>query len=247
MQRLHQTRLAMRMLTRLPMGRLPEPAPSLGASAWAFPLVGFVTGGLTWATFHGAAAMGASPHVAAIVALAALAWMTGALHEDGLADLADGLGGGRDRDHCLEIMRDSRIGSYGVVALIFTLGLKITALSDLDAQASFWALVFLGVTSRGMMLAVLVFLPPARRDGLGQKASGVAQSALLPGLAITALCTVFLGVQAIVMLTTMTLATGGLVWLAWRRLRGQTGDVLGAVQIISETVGLAALAVFWGS
>ena len=243
MQRLHQIRLAMMMLTRLPMGHLPEPAPTLGASAWAFPLVGIVTGSLAWAVLQGALALGASTTIAALLALAALAWATGALHEDGLADCADGLGGGRDRAHCLDIMRDSRIGSYGVVALVLVLGLKAATLSELGAQATLLLMVHVGVTSRLMMLGGLVRLPPARDTGLGRNASGVPRAAVLPGVVVALTCTALLGGAGVVALACMGLASVALAAIAQRRIQGQTGDVLGAVQTISEAVGLTAFSV----
>ena len=118
-RRLDEARLALMLLTRLPVGRLKDPVPSLAEARWAYPLVGLVIGAIAWVAHHGALMLGLGPLPAALVALGAMVLVTGALHHDGLADFADGLGGGRDPDHRLEIMRDSRIGSYGALALIF--------------------------------------------------------------------------------------------------------------------------------
>ncbi|THH38178.1 adenosylcobinamide-GDP ribazoletransferase [Aliishimia ponticola] len=240
-RRIHEARLAMMMLTRIPMGHLPDPAPRLAQAAWAYPLVGLVTGGIGWAVLHAALFMGLTPLLGALVALAAMVLSTGALHEDGLADCADGLGGGRDRDHCLEIMRDSRIGSYGVVALVFALSLKTVALAEIATGPALLALLFTGVFSRVLMLAALVWMPAARRDGLGHGAAGPAAGALVPGAVSGAVLAVLLGPPALGALIAMGLGAAAVAALAQRRIKGQTGDVLGTVQAVSETLGLVAL------
>jgi len=241
MDRLHQVRLAMMMLTRVPMGRLPDAAPTLAASAWAFPFVGIATGGVGWAALQGGLALGLAPALAALLALAAATWVTGGLHEDGFADFADGIGGGRDRDHCLEIMRDSRIGSYGVVALVMMIAMKAAALAQLGPQASLAAFVLLGLASRLLMLATLIWVPPARTDGLGRTASGVSAKAFVFGALATALCALMLGPSILPGLLVMALSAALLASLAYKRIQGQTGDVLGAVQSVSETVGWVAV------
>ncbi|MFV0512881.1 MAG: adenosylcobinamide-GDP ribazoletransferase [Jhaorihella sp.] len=241
MIRLHQIRFAIMMLTRLPMGRLPDPVPTLAASAWAFPLVGIVTGATGWAVMQGCLALGLAATLAAFLALAAMTWVSGALHEDGFADFADGMGGGRDRDHCLEIMRDSRIGSYGVVALVLMIGMKAAALSQLGPQASLATFVFAGLASRLLMLAALIWMPPARADGLGRTATGVSPKATVIGVLATALLALTLGASFFPALSAMALSAALVALLAHRRIGGQTGDVLGAVQSVSETVGWVAL------
>lgn len=226
------------MLTRLPMGRLSDPAPTLGEAAWAFPLVGLLTGGAGWVTLIAAAAVGLSPYLAALAALAAIVWLTGSLHEDGLADFADGMGGGRDAAHCLDIMRDSRIGSYGVVALIFVTAFKVTALAEIPQKELLAVLLFVGVASRVSMLAVLVRLPSARSDGLGNSAAGPNAGVLLPGATALLLISIFLEPRALIILLGMALGAAFVALIAYRRIRGQTGDVLGATQSISEALGL---------
>ncbi len=109
-----------------------------------------------------------SPFIAATVAVAASVWITGAFHEDGLADTADGLGGGMSRDRKLEIMRDSRIGTYGGAALILALLLRVGALEglvDVNPWGAALALTISGGISRMMALSVLFLLPPAGRMG----------------------------------------------------------------------------------
>ncbi|TDL81759.1 adenosylcobinamide-GDP ribazoletransferase, partial [Palleronia sediminis] len=172
--RLAEAQVALMLLTRLPAGRIAGAAPGMGASAWAWPLAGLVVG-LIAAAAHGVAwAAGCDPLIAGLLAVAAAVLATGALHEDGLGDVADGFGGGRDRDAKLAIMRDSRVGSYGVIALILALGLKAAALAQLGAEAA-GPLVAAAMASRAVMPVLLVALPPARGDGLGRGAAAVGR------------------------------------------------------------------------
>lgn len=238
-QRLAQGQVAVMMMTRLPAGSLPRPVPTLGQAAWAYPLTGLITGAALWALLTGAALLGLAPLAAALVGLTGLALLTGGLHHDGLADFADGMGGGRDRAHVLEIMRDSRIGSYGVIALILALGLQAAALAETAPQLA--ALILIAVASRLAMTAGLILLPPARTDGLGQSATA-PWPALLPGALLTALLILTTGPQSLLILLAMALATTWCAHRAHRRIGGQTGDVLGAMQMTSETAGLLTLA-----
>ena len=237
-RRLEEGRLALMMLTRLPVGRLADPAPRLGQAAWAFPLVGLIVGGIGGAVHWGAMAASLPALVAALLALLAMALVTGALHHDGLADFADGIGGGRDRDHCLEIMRDSRIGSYGVLALVFAVGLQASALSALPTGAVLPALVFTAIASRLAMVALLIWLPPARDDGLGRLARHDRPLSLLPGAALLALLAVLSPLQSVAAALAIGLAAACIAGMALRRIGGQTGDVLGAGQLVGETFGL---------
>src|SRR5262249_46611727 len=126
-------RVALGFLTRLPVGA----TGSLAAAAWAFPVAGLVVGGVAALIFALAAWLSLPPAVAAILAIAAAIALTGALHEDGAVDSADGLAGGGDPEHRLAIMRDSRIGSFGVIALVLVLGLRAAALATLPSVG--WA------------------------------------------------------------------------------------------------------------
>ncbi|WP_245216620.1 adenosylcobinamide-GDP ribazoletransferase [Sagittula salina] len=236
-RRFEELRLAVVFLTRLPAGRLKDPIPELSAARWAFPLVGLAVGAITAAVFWVLTVMGMAPMLAAVLALAAQALTTGALHQDGLADVADGLGGGRDRAHALEIMRDSRIGSYGALALVLTTAAWIVALAEVG-QA--WPLLALAVASRLAMLAVLVELPSARAEGLGQSASARCRP-YAPGLIVAVACLLPLGWAGAWAAAAMALMTLLLANRALKRIGGQTGDVCGAAQILSETAGLVAL------
>ena len=241
--RAKEARLALMLLTRLPVGTLAEPLPPIGAARWAFPLAGLPVGALCWAAHAGAQELGASHGLAAVLAVAAGALVTGALHLDGLADLADGLGGGgRDRAHRLEIMRDSRIGTFGAVALILALGVMAESLAALGAFATLTAFVAVGALSRLAMVGLLAALPPARAGGLGRSAQGGAGGALAAAL-ITLILGLPAGLLLPVLLVPTAVTTAALGLLARRRLGGQTGDVLGAAQVLTESAMWVALAI----
>jgi len=238
--RLAELQVALMLLTRLPAGRIEGAVPDLAAARWAFPIIGGLVGGLTWLAYAGALAIGAPPAIAALLALAALALLTGALHFDGLADYADGIGGGRDKAHALDIMRDSRVGSYGMLAMIVVVGLWVVSVMFVNPGP----LAFVGAAmlSRAAMVALQDSLPPARPDGMARLAAGhtgaargvvavLAAGALLVWPVPLALCA---GAAAV---------TG---WQAKRKIGGQTGDVLGAAQLLSETAIWVALACLAG-
>jgi len=224
-----EVQLAFVFLTRVPVGRLPDPAPSLPHAAWAFPLVGLAVGAVTGAVFV-AAQMLLPGLAAAFLAIAAGLILTGALHEDGLADVADGFGGGATREAKLEIMRDSRIGSYGVLALIVVLGMIAAAMAEAPPTWSTFAIFMtIGAVSRGAMLIPMEHLPSARTEGLGHSAVLSKDSGV--GLAIAIVCAALTNMWFLI---AAGLAVGAMEWLAKRQIGGQTGDVLGATQKITE-------------
>lgn len=237
--------LALGLLTRLPIPVDAGFARDRGAmAAWAYPLAGGViallAGALSWVCLMA----GMPPAVAAGAALAAQVIATGAMHEDGLADTADGFWGGWDRARRLEIMKDSRIGTYGVVAIVLSLGLRWTALAALGAAMPV-ALIASAMLSRGAMIGVMRVLPNARKDGLSRS---VGQ----PGVG-----TVFLGIGLAVLLASalagpaaaaLALAAGAAALasgaIARAKIGGQTGDVLGATQQLAEMTCLATATIF---
>ncbi|MCV2867762.1 adenosylcobinamide-GDP ribazoletransferase [Defluviimonas sp. WL0002] len=239
--RLDEVRLALMLLTRFPVGGFAGVVPSMSASAWAWPLAGVAVGAVAAGGLALAQGLGLPPPAAALLALAVGALCTGAMHEDGLADLADGFGGGATRERKLEIMRDSRIGSYGVVALVLSLGFRATAIAALFGGGAGWALIGLAAVTRAMLPTALVLLPAARSDGLGNAAVG-DETPAIPALAVGFLCLLPLGLgAAVVVFGAVALASVGLGLLARRQIGGQTGDVLGAMQQAGEIAGWAAL------
>ncbi|MGC2854575.1 adenosylcobinamide-GDP ribazoletransferase [Novispirillum sp. DQ9] len=234
--------LAAVFLTRLPLPRLPADPPPLAGAMWAFPLVGAGVGLIGAGVLVAASALGLGPWVGALLALGVALWVTGGLHEDGLADVADGFGGGQTRDRKLEIMRDSRIGSYGVLALIVALGLKVAALAQADALTAAAALVAAGALGRAAPPLAMLLAGPARTDGLGAGAgTGVPGAAAIAwGLAL-ALALGLAGRDGFLACGLALLATFAVVALARRAIGGYTGDVLGAAVLVAEVAVLVVL------
>ncbi len=243
-------RVAIGFLTRIPVGCAHD--SDLRAAFWAFPLVGGAVG-LVGGAVYAASLLVGLPLVAAVIfALMAMALLTGALHEDGLADMADGFGGGNDRATKLAIMRDSRIGTYGVLTLGLVIGLKVTLLTHIGARTPeimtvVAALAVAGVLSRAAMLLIPVVLDPAQTDGLGA-ALGRPRFVLVivpVGLAMAILLLALFRFGWTPIFWSLVAASGGIgavAVLAVRQVGGYTGDVLGAAQQISETAILVALA-----
>lgn len=231
-------------LTRLPVrfdGTMP--ADLHGRAIGWYPVIGAVVGLCGAFAYAAASTAGLTAASAALLALCAQIAATGALHEDGLADIADGFGGGRDKMAKLAIMRDSRLGSYGVLALIFSVGLRWSALVALaDPLAVGLALISAGALSRAAVPAVYGWLDPARGDGLAASLGGppgtrVAMAAVLGGCIAGVLLAGF-ALPVIAAAILAALAVGG---LALRQIGGHTGDVLGACQQIVEIVVLLVL------
>jgi adenosylcobinamide-GDP ribazoletransferase len=237
--------LATAVLTRLPVGLAAPEEGAVGGACWAFPLVGAGIGFIAGIVFFAVGATGLGALPAALLAVLAGAAATGALHEDGLADTADGLGGGRDRASKLAIMRDSRVGTYGVAALVFSIGLRVAALHALgDPIHVALALLAAHAASRGFLGVAMWRLPPAREDGLaaaaGRPGRGAALTAILLG-ALIALCCLGPG-RGIVALVLAGIAVAATAVLARRQIGGYTGDTLGAFQQIGEIVMLLVAA-----
>ncbi|WP_338130281.1 adenosylcobinamide-GDP ribazoletransferase [Komagataeibacter oboediens] len=233
------------LLTRLPVGWLARDGLpySMTRSIWCWPLIG---GGLG----AGAGLLYAGLRWLGIAALPAAGWSTGmlllacgGLHEDGLADMADGCGGGRDKARKLEIMRDSRVGSYGVMAVVIALLVRVTALAAMPGHMAMTVMPVAGALARAAMTVVLWRLPPARTDGL---ASSMTR---LPGCALAA-CMALAAGSAVVLLPlpraalacgVSVMAAAVMCRFARQQIGGQTGDVLGATAVVTECAVLAAL------
>ena len=238
-------RVAAAFLTRLPLALDGPPRPGrLARASWAFPIVGFVVGmggGLVYGAAHW---LGLPPLMAAVFAVAAQVALTGALHEDAAGDMADGLGGGATRERKLELMRDSRVGTFGALALIAVFAARVAAISALAETATVVAaLVSAGAASRASMVAVMGMVAPVRSDGLaahaGRPRKGTVAAALTIAVVLSLLALGPLGATA--GLAGAFVGAGGLAWIAWRQIGGHTGDVLGACQQAAEVLCLSAI------
>ena len=233
-------------LTRLPMpGWVGWADDRMIRASRYFATVGALVGlagGLVW-WLAGQVAPGA---VAAGLALAAMIWLTGALHEDGLADCADGLGGGKSGPQALEIMRDSRVGSYGGLALMFSVGLRWAALAALAPGWGMLALVLAGGIGRAAMVPATALASYARREGLGGSLAGGAGVIEVAAALGTALVLGIIGGWPGLLALGLALAvTGGFLLYLVRRVGGYTGDGLGAIAQLGEIAVLVVLAGAW--
>jgi adenosylcobinamide-GDP ribazoletransferase len=225
---------ALQFLTRLPVPRsLPYSSQRLRASTAYYPLVGFLVGSVAAAVILSTPSSW-SLETRLILATAATVMLTGGFHEDGFADACDGLGGGWTRQRVLEIMKDSRLGTFGVLGLLLALASKVALLSELNPQSVPWALVVGHGFSRFLAVCLAYGLPYVGREDFDKPtASGISMGTL--------------AWAAILTITPMSWSPGP--WMAWllpgvvclgfasylrRRLGGYTGDCLGACQTLCE-------------
>jgi adenosylcobinamide-GDP ribazoletransferase len=241
-----ELRLALAFLTRVPLRLTETPAEMpLAASGWAFPLVGAVVGFIGGAAYWVVTALGIPVAASALLAVGATILFTGGLHEDGLADTADGLGGGASVEDKLAIMRDSRSGAFGVLALVLSVGVRAAAIAALGGSGKVMAaLVAAHAVGRAGLPATMRWLEPARRDGLGaaagRPAAAVAIWAMGIGLVIAVLALGLKPGLAAVLAAGVVMAAKGRV--ARRAIGGYTGDVLGAIEQGGEIAMLLAAA-----
>lgn len=237
------TALALSLLTRLPI-KLSESAYQHTAQAvWAYPLVGLVTGIIACFTVWLAHMLGLPLWAGAVFGVASGILVTGAMHEDGLADCADGFWGGWDPAMRLKIMQDSQIGTYGVLALIVMQGLRFGAILEILRWDN-WALALIAVhvASRALMPMVMHTLPHARETGLSKSVGviSLASTGIAAGIGGLALLLVF-GTGGVIPALIVLLITFGVIRLARVKIGGQTGDVCGASQQVAEITLLLAL------
>jgi len=231
------------LLTRLPMPRLPDAAFAQTAQAvWAYGIVGGVIGAIAATCGALALSVGLPATVAAGLVLIVLIVVAGAMHEDGLADTADGFWGAHSPEQRLAIMKDSQIGSYGTLSLILVTGLRWSAIAAL-LTSNPAAIIASAAVSRAAMPLVMHRLEPARSVGLsqgvGQPALPVTLAAVGIGLGI-AFCAV--GATAIVSVVLCLVICSACMFVANKKIGGQTGDVLGATQQLCEVATLCFFA-----
>ena len=254
--------LALQFFTRIPVtGRLAgwvgySPA-MLRASAAHFPgvgaLVGAVVAGVTWVLLALLPQSPYAPLVAAVLGTAAGVWLTGAFHEDGLADVADGLGGSMDRDRALLIMKDSRVGAFGALALVLALLAKVALLAligSVNQDAMCLGLFAAHVVSRALALVLIRAMPHVGDDATSKSkplADQISWGSLFIafGWSFVAVALVQYAYDDIKLIVPVLAALLAMLWmwrLFWRRLQGFTGDCLGATQQVCELAFYLALA-----
>ena len=241
---------ALRFFTRLPLPAPPPMRLDFNSIAWAAPVAGAVVGAVGAGVLALTQFLGLPGLVSAALATAALIAATGALHEDGLADVADGFGGGRTRERKLEVMRDSRIGAYGAIALTLALVVRVGALASALSHG-FWsaagALIIVAALSRAGALMPLARLDPARVDGAGAAAGRLEPASFAAACGAAVIVAVLLGLltigawRAIDASIASGLGAAAMTSMASRQIGGQTGDVAGAAQQWAEIAGWCGL------
>lgn len=228
----------LRLLSRLPLPQSDSiPGP---AAAWAWPVAGVAIGGLVAAVAYLTQGLGAP--VAAALALGAQAMITGAMHEDGLADTADGLWGGWDKARRLAIMKDSHIGTYGVMALLVITLIRWSALAALIAGGHWAAIVLVATFSRAPMAVLMWVLPNARGSGLAQSVGRVPAKSAAGAALLGAAALLWLGAAGLLAGIAAIGVVLALALIARAKIGGQTGDILGASQQLAEAAALSVLA-----
>ena len=245
-ERLSELTTGIAFSTRLPLRRAaPITGAALKQAVWALPVAGFIVAIIGAVVYAAAYRLGLPAWSAAALAVAATLAATGCLHEDGLADTADGFGGGKTREQKLDIMRDSRTGTYGVCALALSILLRTSVLASLDDLGLVAAaLIAAHCAARAAMPVLMFFVAPARSDGLsadvGQPQG--ARAAIAAALGLVALVGGLGVAHAIAAVIVLAIAVALLARLSLKQIGGQTGDVLGAVEQVSEIVILLVAA-----
>lgn len=243
-------RIAASFLTRLPTGKsAAKGAREKGALARAsrgFPLAGLAVGLVGALVYAIADGLNLPPAIASLMAISAMISITGALHEDGLADFADAFLSAGTKTEKLKIMRDSGIGAYGTLTLVITLGLRVAAIAiiaEAGVAAAAAALIATAVASRAALPAMMHRMKPARRSGLAVVAGRPDQNqAILAAVLGAAVALLFLGpLTGVVALVIGALGVLKIAYFAQRSIGGYTGDVLGAAQQLMETGMLLAI------
>jgi len=238
-ERAGELQASLTFLTRLRFAPVTPAGGAIAQAAWAFPIAGAVVALIGALVYWFAHRAGLPPFPCAALSVAVTMLVTGCLHEDGLADTVDGFGGGGTREQKLDIMRDSRIGAYGVCALALAVILRVSALASLATPGLVVPALFAAHgAARAMVAVFMFFIPPARSNGLsaaaGQPPRESAGAAVAIGIVILGLCLgPWLGLGALLVLA---VAAALLAWLSLTQVDGQTGDVLGAVEQVGEIV-----------
>ena len=239
---MHDLLAAMSLLTRIPVPVDHDRAGQRAANAvWAYPVVGAFLGLIGGLVGGALVALGVNGGIAAAAVIGVAVLLTGALHEDGVADCADGLGGGMTRERRMEIMKDSRIGAFGAVALMVVILARWSGTQALLPQ--YWPVIFAvtGAASRLPMVLAMSMLPLASSAGMAARVGRPPMVSVALSIVLTAgISIALLGGSGAVILGIACLAPVPLWWLARSKIGGYTGDILGASQQLAEIAALAA-------
>ena len=245
--------MTLRFFSRLPTGTMPHEAPSLARMAPVLGITGVFIGAFPALILVALAYLGLPGLLASVFGVAALAITTGAMAEDALADSADGLWGGSDVARRLEIMKDSRHGTYGVLAIVLLITARLAVLSSISVQSLYGvAFLWLGaqLVARQAALWLPTILPPARPDGMAQKAGIISGrtfwfSSAISGLLALVLAGPFVGVGGLVPAAGITaLIVWGWSRICRMRVGGFSGDLIGALQAMVEIGVLSTFILF---
>ena len=241
MKTLRPLAIAFGFLSRFPIGNGPVAAADLGRSLAWFPVVGLAFGGVLAGTAHLLHDHLPAP-LLAVSLVALLAALSGGLHLDGLADVFDGLGGGRgDREKTLAIMRDSRIGAHGAIALVLALAAKVAAVHEVLGTGATWPLLCCPILGRWSSVPLVIFFPYARQEGLGKAMTDHGRPRhFVQATLLAAACLAWSGDRALGPAVAALAAALGLALFVRRRLGGLTGAVYGAAIELAEIAFLIA-------
>jgi adenosylcobinamide-GDP ribazoletransferase len=243
--------MGVRFYSRLPTGNTPHLRPNLNRMALTLPLTSVVIGIPPVAVLLILEWIGVPTFFAAVIAVATMVIVTGAMAEDALADAADGLFGGPTIEQRLDIMKDSRHGTYGVCAIVLLLGARLVAVGSISSPLEAAAVLLTApLIGRSGALWLSHVLPPARSGGAAATAGQVSQGAFLLGLGVAAVVSFATAGFAVGVLGLVAaFGLGALFALGWsnlcrRLIGGQTGDLIGALQALLEIAALTAFMVF---
>ena len=242
--------LAVSFLTRIPIPDVLKFENELMSAAWSFSLIGallgFLCGSIAWVLLYLNIPIG----IVAFLTVGSMILLTGGIHEDGLADMADGVGGGKSADEKIAIMRDSQIGTYGALSLIFMLGMKVTAidiiLNNHTILVCIISLVISGALSRLSMVTVAFLFENASKTGLGHFAGKpTLNSIVMPLIILTLISLLLLPILKLIIIILLCVLTTIVIGkFSKQQIGGYTGDILGATQVVSEVVILIYLATY---
>lgn len=241
--------------TRLPAFLSVDHTRPMSRAVQMFPAAGLVIGIIGALVLASGSMLQLPIYAISVLAVTAMIVATGALHEDGLADMVDGFGGGHEPERKLEIMKDSHIGTYGVLALFLSQGLRVILIASLllrGLDLAITVLIASQMVSRGFSMFLWVGLPPARSNGLSKQAGQPQRQALVMALVTTSiglLCLLRpnLNIIAILLATTLSgLVSYLMILLCRRQIGGQTGDTIGATQQLCDLAFMAGILISLG-